>query len=78
MSKGQVSQVKVSQGKVFQGQVSQGTPLLNSQTVSFMFTTFSTQVSEMQNLSKNFYFEQNFFIYAFWFFQAAAPLVWFV
>ena len=43
-----------------------------------MFTTFSTQVSEMQNLSKNFYFEQNFFIYAFWFYQAATPLVWFV
>ena len=66
------------QGQVSQGKVSQGTPLLNSQTVYFMFTTFSTQVSEMQNLSKNFYFEQNFFIYAFWFFQAAAPLVWFV
>ena len=25
----------------------------------------------MQNLSKKFYLEQNFFIYAFWFFQAA-------
>ena len=71
-------QGQVSKGQVSQGKVSQGTPLLNSQTVYFMFTTFSTQVSEMQNLSKNFYFEQNFFIYAFWFYQAATPLVWFV